>query len=252
MDLPTREDFSWPRGFRAALSLTFDDARPSQVDHGFGILDGAGVRATFYVTPGNYIRRVDAWRSAAAAGHEMGNHTVSHPCSANFPFARTNALENYSLDRMESELLEASAQIEADLGVTPTTFAYPCGQTFVGRGEGVQSYVPLVAKQFLAGRGFWEPYHNAPGYCDLAQVRGSSFDATPFETVRTLIEQTVADGGWLVLVGHDIGAAGPRQTVIDGVLRDVCDYARDPANGIWLDTVAAVASYVRDVRRQDR
>ena len=37
-----REDFSWPEGKHAAISLTFDDARISQVDNGLPILDEYG------------------------------------------------------------------------------------------------------------------------------------------------------------------------------------------------------------------
>ena len=37
----------WPEGKTAALSLTFDDARLSQVDQGLPLLDSYGVKATF-------------------------------------------------------------------------------------------------------------------------------------------------------------------------------------------------------------
>ena len=39
----------WLEGKTAALSLTFDDARLSQVDQGLPLLDAYGVKATFYV-----------------------------------------------------------------------------------------------------------------------------------------------------------------------------------------------------------
>jgi peptidoglycan-N-acetylglucosamine deacetylase len=39
---------TWPRDKRAGLSLTFDDARPSQVDSGTPIRDWYGIKATFY------------------------------------------------------------------------------------------------------------------------------------------------------------------------------------------------------------
>ena len=37
----------WLEGKTAALSLTFDDARLSQVDQGLPLLDAYGVKATF-------------------------------------------------------------------------------------------------------------------------------------------------------------------------------------------------------------
>ena len=38
--------FPWPDGARAAVSLTFDDARPSQVDVGLPVFDRHGVKVT--------------------------------------------------------------------------------------------------------------------------------------------------------------------------------------------------------------
>ncbi|NQT50540.1 polysaccharide deacetylase family protein, partial [bacterium] len=98
--------FAWPEGQRAALSLTFDDARLSQVDRGIPILDSHGAKGTFYVSPGSARQRLEGWRAAVAAGHEIANHSLNHPCSGNFPFAREKALENYTLDEMERELLD--------------------------------------------------------------------------------------------------------------------------------------------------
>src|SRR5690606_40293713 len=66
-------------------------------------------------------------------------HSLNHPCSGNFPWSRDNALEEYSLDKMRNELAEANRQIENLLGIDVNTFAYPCGQTFVGRGMKTQS-----------------------------------------------------------------------------------------------------------------
>ena len=42
-------DFAWPEGKRAAVSLSFDDARASQVDTGTALLNRYDVKATFLV-----------------------------------------------------------------------------------------------------------------------------------------------------------------------------------------------------------
>ena len=123
----------WPAGRRAALSLTLDDARVTQVDRGLALLARHGVKATFYVSPPALVERLEGWREAVRAGHEIGNHTLTHPCSANFAFARDNSLEEASLESMAHELDEASRRVEELLAVRPVTFAYPCGNTFVSR-----------------------------------------------------------------------------------------------------------------------
>lgn len=244
--VPISQRFTWPAGKRCAVSLSFDDGRATQIDRGIEILDGCGVKATFYVTPPLMEQRLDGWRNVARSGHEIGNHTVTHPCTGNLEFTRGNAIEDYTLDRMDAELARANAIIEDKLGVTPRTFAYPCGGTFVGRGEETKSYVPLVAKRFLAGRGYWEPYPNAPGLCDLAHLLGCSFDAYSFEQVKKLVERAITEGGWLILVGHDI-RANDWQGVDPGVLREICAYLKTN-NEIWTDTIASIAQYVHDAR----
>lgn len=241
--------FRWPEGKRAALSLTFDDARPSQLDAGLPILEARGVKATFYVSPANMEPRLDAWKAVAARGHEIGNHTLHHPCSGNFRFARGRALEGYSLEQMEADILGGNEAVERMLGVRPATFAYPCGETFVGRGEGVASYVPLVARRFVVGRGAFNEAHNDPRWCDLAQVFGVAMDDLPFVQLKSLLDHAVEDdGGWLVLFGHDVGPQGGRQVTRADALDDLCRYATDPASGIWVDTVEAVGNYITKAR----
>ena len=243
MSMPS---FAWPDGKSCAVSLSFDDARPSQVDVGVPVLDAHGVRATFYLSPPNIAQRLEAWRRAAAAGHEMGNHTRSHPCSGNFAFARANGavLEEYTLERMELDIDGASEAIRSLLGVTPATFAYPCGQKFVGRGMSARSYVPIVAGRFVAGRGFRDEVPSDPSFCDLAQANGVDGDDAPFERLRPLIDQAMLSGGWLIFACHDVGDY-PRQAMRAADLDQVCRYCQDPANGVWIDTAAAIGSYVQ-------
>jgi len=241
--LEEREKFSWPEGKHGAISITFDDARFSQIDNGLPILDEYGAKATFYVSISSLEKRLDAWKKAVANGHEIGNHTLTHPCSGNFSFARERALENYTLDNMRNELEESNIIIERLLNVRPVSFAYPCGQKFVGRGQNVKSYAPIVAEKFLAGRGWMDEWSNDPTFCDMAQLMGVELDGKDFEQVKQWIDKTTANGGWLVFCGHEIGEGG-RQTTLSSTLKALCEYAQDPANGLWLDTVQTVASYI--------
>ena len=149
-------EFPWPKGKEAAISLSFDDGRYSQVEKGTAMLDSAKIRATFYVLPSAVGDRLDGWKNAVASGHEIGNHSLHHPCSGNFDWSNDHALENYTSDSMKAELTVANNEIEKLLGIKPKVFAYPCGQKFVGRGINTKSYVPLIAGMFITGRGFLE------------------------------------------------------------------------------------------------
>ena len=242
----TPSSFAWPGGKRCAVSFSFDDARPSQLDAGVPILDEFGVKGTFYplLTP---LRDAHArWRAAVAErGHEIGNHTVNHPCSANYHWCKVH-LEEYTLGRMEMELDEAQVAIERAVGVTPQTFAYPCGNTFVGRGEGTHSYVPLVSRRFFAGRGFRNETTNKPALCDLAHVAGVDADRHPFETLKLWIDRAVERGAWLCFVNHDVSPTLD-QAIKPDTLRRACAYVRE-SGAVWVDTVANVAQHVRSTR----
>jgi peptidoglycan/xylan/chitin deacetylase (PgdA/CDA1 family) len=246
---PAPDTFPWPGGARAALSLSFDDARQSQVDTGLAVLDAHGVKVTFFVVPGAVEERLEGWKRAVSAGHEIGNHSLIHPCSGNFAFARHKALEGYTYKRMRRELRDASARVKALLGVTPQAFAYPCGQTFVGSGRRTRSYVPAVAEMFVAGRGWRAEVPHDPRAGDLAQVMGVEMDGKDFEEIRPLLDQARETGGWLVLGGHEIGEGG-RQTTRVAMLRQLLPYVLDGANGFWVAPVGTVARHVRGSQRR--
>ena len=203
------EKFEWPDGYQLAVSLSFDDARHSQIDTGLVLFDKYDVKATFYVVPDRVKERLEGWKQAVVNGHEMGNHTMSHPCSGNVIFMRDNALEEYSLEQIAQEIDGAQQALHDLLGVTPRTFAYTCGHTAVGRGTTKQSYIPLVAERFLVGRGWLELRHNSPEYCDLSHVYGVPIDRLPFPEVKRLIDDAINQGGWLILASQrpSIGVA---------------------------------------------
>jgi peptidoglycan/xylan/chitin deacetylase (PgdA/CDA1 family) len=241
---PPQQPFDWPRGARAAVSLSFDDARVSQVDHALPVLEDHRLPATFYAMADAVEARLADWRRALAAGHEIGNHTLSHPCSGNYPWARASALEEFTEERMQRELSGANQRLHHLLGVTPKTFAYPCGQTFIGRGEATRSYVPLVARQFLAGRGYRDTVCNDPAYCDLAQTAAVDGDCMPFDALCGWVDQAVECGGWLVLVMHDVKPEPGRQTMVRRDLERLCEHLQSRQSELWTATVAAVASLI--------
>jgi hypothetical protein len=239
-----RKAFHWPNGKRAAVSLSFDDARTSQVDTGLGLLRKEGVKVTFFVEARNVEQRLVGWKEAVTEGHEIGNHSMTHPCTGNYAFSLKNALEDYSLTRMAGELDGANERIQQRLGVKPRTFAYPCGLKFVGRGLDVRSYVPLVAERFIVGRGYLDESPNDPAVCDLSQAMGTAFDDTSFEQMKKHVDEAAKDGRWIIFVGHEIGARG-YQITDTKALEALCEYLKDPANGIWLGTVAEIGQYVQ-------
>ena len=242
--------FTWPEGIRVAVSLSFDDARQSQVINGVPLLDRHNVSATFYVSTDSIPGRLSEWRAAVLSGHDIGNHTLKHGCTGNFLWSRENALENYTLEELENEIMEANRILEDLLGIIPSSFGYPCGQTYVGRGTETKSYVPIIASHFESGRLWLSEGPNDPGFCDFAQLTGIKLDGHTFSEIREMIDSEKFDGKWLILAGHetvnDIGNYDLATSL--STIDSICMYAKDPANGIWIDNVHNVVRYIKQNR----
>jgi peptidoglycan/xylan/chitin deacetylase (PgdA/CDA1 family) len=243
----SNRSFRWPEGKRTAISLSFDDARLSQVDTGLDLFRRLGIKVTFFLESNNIEQRLAGWKQAVADGHEIGNHTMTHPCTANYAFSLNNALESYSLQVMAAQMDGANAQIQKLLGVTPKTFAYPCGQKFVGRGLDVRSYVPLVAERFLVGRGYLDESPNDPSVCDLSQAMGTAFDDMDFAQMKTIVDEAAKEGRWVIFIGHEIGERGYQITDVKA-LEQLSSYLKDPANMIWLGTVEEIGRHIQHHR----
>ena len=240
--------FIWPEKKKMALSLTFDDARLSQPDLGIPLLNKHDIKATFYVIPSGVMNRVEGWKMAVKSGHEIGNHSYTHPCTGNFAWTRDNALENYTLDQMAKQLDSANSFVFNLLGVLPVSFAYPCGQTFVGRGVNTKSYIPVIASKFKSGRGWLDEGPNDPVFCDLAQLTGVEMDNKSFDEIKKIIEAAKSNGSWLIFAGHEMNTSGGQTTFLE-TIEALCRYVKDPANEIWIGTVKEIGEYVSERRK---
>jgi peptidoglycan/xylan/chitin deacetylase (PgdA/CDA1 family) len=208
--------FQWPNGKTAALSLTFDDARVSQVDAGIPFLNKLETKATFYVLSSAYTQRLEAWKAALKAGHEIAHHTKTHACTGNYAFAKNKALEDFTLTRMAEDL------------------------------DNTQSYVPLIAKRFVTGRGYLDEAANDPTICDLSALMGSGLDNLTFPQMKAQLDAAIKDHRWLIFAGHEMGLTNRNQMTNLDALAELIAYAR--AQNVWLDTVHNIAQHVHKSR----
>jgi peptidoglycan/xylan/chitin deacetylase (PgdA/CDA1 family) len=109
---------------RRALALTFDDGPSESTPLILEILAEHDVPATFFPCGANVDRLPQVAREVAARGHEMGNHSYSHP----YLFLR-------SPRAIESELRRAQETIEAHTGARPAWFRPPFGARWFGVGR---------------------------------------------------------------------------------------------------------------------
>jgi hypothetical protein len=101
---------------------------------------------------------------------------------------------------------------------------------------------------FESGRGWLNEAPNDPAYCDLSQLNATELDGKSFEQVLKLIETAKASGSWLILAGHEMNVEGNQTSRLE-TIEAICKYATDPANGIWIDNVHNVASYIKQKRK---
>jgi peptidoglycan/xylan/chitin deacetylase (PgdA/CDA1 family) len=123
----------WPSGKTAAIVLTYDDALHSQLDVALPQLAKAKLRGTFFldgnITPDDMLR----WREVARTGHELGNHSINHPCPrAMLPDREQYFTDNYDVRRMLGELAVMNDVLFGIDGLRSRTYSVPCSQMVVG------------------------------------------------------------------------------------------------------------------------
>ncbi|KRA53764.1 polysaccharide deacetylase [Pseudoxanthomonas sp. Root65] len=146
------EPFPWPGGRKAAVSLAYDDAIPSQLDHAIPALDRHGLKGSFYLTLASDTLRTRQreWIAAARNGHELGNHTLFHQCSASQPdrawVEPHRDLDTTTVAQMVDQVRLANAMLAALDGRSERTMTVPCGDTRARDGH----YIDAVVADFVA------------------------------------------------------------------------------------------------------
>lgn len=106
---------------RSRLALTFDDGPSPSTPALLAVLAEHGVPATFFMCGSNVRRHAEIARRVRAAGHEIGNHTDSHPY-----------LHLKSPEFIYRELAQAQETIQSTVGTTPVWFRPPYGVRWFG------------------------------------------------------------------------------------------------------------------------
>jgi peptidoglycan/xylan/chitin deacetylase (PgdA/CDA1 family) len=244
--VPAAAAFPWPGGKRAAVSLTYDDAVPSQRIHAARQLGLQRLPGTFFLqgSSSDLSRHRREWQALLAAGHELASHTMHHPCDCSHDWVpRGYTSQDYDLERMRREL-EQTGKLLQDLGAKgPYTFAYPCGETRIG--NPAESYVPLVSELFLAARGV-EPRIADP-WSDALELVPAFDGSRALSELLELCEQAEATGGWLVLLFHGVG--GDHLAVSLEVHAALLEHLARRRDSLWTESFRTVASHVSSQRR---
>ena len=106
---------TWPAKNPKTVALTFDDGpdatyTPEILD----VLAKRDVKATFYVIGDNALANLDVLKRIYREGHDIGNHSFSHP-----------NLDDCSKARVVAELNANERLLQSELGITTTLFRAP-------------------------------------------------------------------------------------------------------------------------------
>lgn len=240
----------WPGGCQGAVSLSFDDGHPTHLEKVVPILAEFDLLGTFYVNPRGDEWREDLapWQEVARAGHEVGNHTVSHPCSkALWGDPEMSCLEHMTLSEIETDVDEASRRLrEAIPEQTDFSFCYPCYEEHIGEGLARQSYVPVIARRFVAARGRGEHGYNHPATCDLAYLYSWAVEFRDGHALVGMAEQAAALGCWSIFTIHGIDAG--HLPLSEAALRHLCQHLARARDRLWVAPVVQVGRRVAEWR----
>lgn len=196
----------WPAGKGYAVSLTYDDGLESQIINAAFQLDTRGLKASFYPTGTSRDVAVhpEAWKALLAHGHELGSHTMTHPCpgATGKAFQKPeDSLEAYTPGRYAQELKDSIGFLTGLGAKPPFTLAWPCGAAWVGPEH--EDVTPEARKRFLAARDAWGGAVD-PATVDLMHVPG--MDGS--RVLPALLSEVAAakkKGYWLVIMFHGVG-----------------------------------------------
>lgn len=229
----------WPGGKRAAVVLTYDDTLVSQLDIAIPALDAVGLKGTFFligskITP----EQIPRWRSAAAEGHELGNHTIRHACpQANYPPAKKiDTSETYGVDTMLAEIRTMNTMLTAIDGKPQHSYATPCGQHMAG---GVDYLPALRASGLVRYTRSADPSERPFDPMDVP-ARFFPSNATGADLIAA-VQDAARKGGMIVLGFHGVG--GDYLSVSAKAHAQLLAYLKAHADTIWVAPFSTVMDY---------
>ena len=238
----------WPGDRQAAISLTFDDGMATHLDNAQPILRKHRLSGTFFVTAGSkaWRTRLQDWQWLATEGHEIGGHTVHHPCLLE---RITPHAQAYTPEMMEAEIRDGAREIADRIrSRRGLTFAYPCGNMSFGppAAQAVNQalYLRYVAERFFAARNYGWSGTVAPDALSVLTVPDLGLTAgRDFAGLLAMAQPALRDGQWGVFSFHGIG--GEYLSVSAEAFDELAAYlARHPE--IWTATFGDVVRYIQE------
>jgi len=233
---------------KAAVVLTYDDALSQHLDNAIPVLDSLGLKATFYLTasyPGCTERMAD-WKRAAAKGHELGNHTLFHPCAGGPGrdwVKGDQDMNGYSVPRMVKEIRMTNTFLGALDGKKKRTFAFPCADTKIHD----TAYIDGLKNDFIAARNV-KAEMQAINKIDLYNVSCFMISGQSGDEMIAMVKQAMADHSLIVFLFHGVDG-GNSLNVSLPAHRQLLHFLKQNQKDIWVAPMLDVAEYVKKYQK---
>lgn len=188
--------------------------------------------------------RVADWKTVASHGHEIGDHTIDHPCD----------LRRFSsAGFVRREIWPMEDFLDSQFGAAgPRLYAYPCGATELGEHGRLNlrqsRYVRLLRQRFAAAR-IVDGGPNDPRlvmrYRYLLQASAPTYDVDDPKGAFDYVTSAVNHGYWAILIFHDVvdqrrqtgeTSRATHQAILDWTMRQP----------VWCAPMGQVFDYVKN------
>ncbi len=233
---------------KAAVVLTYDDALNVHLTNAIPTLNAAGIKGTFYISDyfGGLRAQITGWRSAAANGHELGNHTMFHPCLGNLPGRSwvnpDYDLSKYSIKRITDEILAMNNLLYSIDGKQERTFAFPCNDTHIKD----SFYLDASRHSFIAARAVRSEMLS-PGNVELFNIPAYMVNGETGEQLIALVKKAVRDKKLLVFLFHGVGGEHSLNDSPEAH-NELISYLQLNKEDIWIAPLIDVSNYIRNIK----
>jgi sialate O-acetylesterase len=231
-------------GKKCAVVITYDDAIDQHLDNAIPVLDSLGLKATFYVTAfsSSMQKRLNDWKKLATNGHELGNHTLYHPCVGGKGrewVSKEYDLNNYTVKRMVDETRMTNLFLQALDGKTKRTFAFTCGDMKIGD----SLFINAMKNDFAAARAVRNEMHKI-NEIDLYNTDCYLVNNHNFEQMKEWVDKAMQTNSFLVILFHGVGGGNSLNVDVQSH-RQFLQYLKKNEKDIWVTTMLEAAGYIK-------
>ncbi|WP_416445876.1 polysaccharide deacetylase family protein [Leeuwenhoekiella sp. A16] len=219
----------WKNFTQAAITHTWDDNTANQLTVALPLYDAYNMQTTFF-TVTDWGPNWDVLKKAAANGHEVASHSVTH-----------TRFDELSEEQIAKELEESRDAINERLNANAClTFAY---SNCIAEDYG------LTKKFYIAARDC-DGQVEAPTPTDFMKISsflcGSQSNNKTAESFNAIAANALNENGWAVYLFHGIDNDGGYSPIESAELEEHLQFLAANSDTYWVDTFVNITKYIKE------